>query len=143
MGTGTPRGESEAPSTSDTHPQGSSGRETEGDGDHGVVHGFRRRALEPSGKPPLRRNSSLQRLRELADWKRCGTHSEYADRALTRPLLRGWLHLVVATGGTAAMLLGAHLHPQAALFVLVTLIPYWLSAFLHFVPWWGGAGCGG
>jgi len=44
---------------------------------------------------------------------------------------------VVCVAGTIAMLLGWHnsLHPQAALFVLTTLGPYWLSTFYHFVPW--------
>jgi len=76
------------------------------DGDKKKKYGLRRRGtLEPSGKPLRRNASSLQRLQDLADWKRMGLHSEYADAALTRPLLRGWLHVVRLNPGAWPRLL--------------------------------------
>ena len=44
---------------------------------------LRSSSLPPEqGKPQHRRTSSYDRLHELADWRRCGVHSEYADAAL-------------------------------------------------------------
>jgi len=44
---------------------------------------LRSSSLAPEqGKPQHRRTSSYDRLHELADWRRCGVHSEYADAAL-------------------------------------------------------------
>ena len=44
---------------------------------------------EPTGKPLRRRTSSLERIGELADWKRIGLHDKYADETMVRGGGRG------------------------------------------------------
>ena len=50
----------------------------------GDVPTTRRRKLAPIGKPMERRTSSLQRIKDAADWKRIGLHQKYADQTMVR-----------------------------------------------------------
>jgi len=50
----------------------------------GVGGGPVRRRLQPIGKPMERRASSLQRIKDAADWKRIGLHQKYADQTMVR-----------------------------------------------------------
>ena len=50
----------------------------------GVCGGPVRRRLQPIGKPMERRASSLQRIKDAADWKRIGLHQKYADQTMVR-----------------------------------------------------------
>ena len=50
----------------------------------GVCGGPVRRRLQPIGKPMERRASSLQRIKDAADWKRIGLYQKYADQTMVR-----------------------------------------------------------
>lgn len=86
-------------STTDTwqhEPQADSSR-AGGDGNGGSGDDLRRRR-EPSGKPLHKRTSSLERLTELADWKRIGLHKKYADATMVGFAL-GWDFIFSITHG--------------------------------------------
>ncbi|EEH56347.1 uncharacterized protein MICPUCDRAFT_69600 [Micromonas pusilla CCMP1545] len=82
---------------------------------------------------------SFEKLHELADWKQVGLHKRYADQALHRPIARGWIHLVVASGVSAIVLSGvlSSVAPAPVVTFVVTtfMLPYWASVGLHWIPW--------
>mmetsp|Transcript_4414 Transcript_4414/g.18816 ORF Transcript_4414/g.18816 Transcript_4414/m.18816 type:complete len:317 (+) Transcript_4414:118-1068(+) len=90
-----------------------------------------------------RRQTSYEKLHELADWKRIGLHDKYADATMSRPMTRGWLHIgiaaiatcLVASDGGRDYLKIRHEKSLVTFFLVTFVAPYWASTLLHFVPW--------
>jgi predicted membrane channel-forming protein YqfA (hemolysin III family) len=79
-------------------------------------------------------------LSSLIDFRKLGRHKRYADLTMSRPLMRGWLHCLLASVGYPILIYNNksewfRMHPRTFWLMMCTLVPYTCSTFLHFIPW--------
>jgi len=99
-----------------------------------------RRAPQTSSSSKSRRKKYRFPLASLIDFRKLGRHKRYADLTMSRPLMRGWLHCLLASVGYPILLYNNksewfRVHPRTFWLMMCTLVPYTCSTFLHFIPW--------
>ena len=99
-----------------------------------------RRAPQTSSSSKSRRKKYRFPLASLIDFRKLGRHKRYADLTMSRPLMRGWLHCLLASVGYPILLYNNksewfRMHPRTFWLLMCTLVPYTCSTFLHFIPW--------